>query len=58
MQNPDAGHRVSAPRSDTAEPPIWPIETLIGTGREALIRHDAQLYRLRITAQNKLILTK
>lgn len=58
MPNTDTGHRVDAPRTDTAEPPIWPIETLIGPGREALIRHDAQLYRLRITAQNKLILTK
>ncbi len=41
-----------------AAPPVWPIEKLVGTGREALIRHDKQLYRLRITAQNRLILTK
>lgn len=40
------------------KPLLWPIETLVGTEREALIRHDGQIYRLRITAQNRLILTK
>jgi hemin uptake protein HemP len=41
-----------------ATPPVWPIETLVGPGREALIRHGEHVYRLRITAQNRLILTK
>jgi hemin uptake protein HemP len=31
---------------------------LFRQGREVLIEHDRTLYRLRITRQNKLILTK
>ena len=58
MRDPIAGRRDTLSETDAATPPVWPIETLIGPGREAFIRHDAQLYRLRITAQNKLILTK
>lgn len=47
----------------SAEPPARPVPTvdvrdLVGTGREALIRHNGELYRLRITAAGKLILTK
>lgn len=40
------------------QPLVWPIETLVGSEREAHIRHAGQTYRLRITAQNRLILTK
>ncbi len=32
--------------------------TLLGPGRELLIEHRQQIYRLRLTAQDKLILTK
>lgn len=32
--------------------------TLLGSGRELLIEHRQQVYRLRLTAQGKLILTK
>lgn len=38
--------------------PVWDIEHLVGGGREAFIRHEGQTYRLRITANRKLILTK
>lgn len=31
---------------------------LFATGREITIAHGGELYRLRLTAQNKLILTK
>jgi hemin uptake protein HemP len=32
--------------------------TLFGTAREIIIAHGPDMYRLRLTAQNKLILTK
>jgi hemin uptake protein HemP len=32
--------------------------TLLGTAREAIIEHEGVEYVLRITSQNKLILTK
>ncbi|WAJ28954.1 hemin uptake protein HemP [Antarcticirhabdus aurantiaca] len=37
-----------------------PVEarTLLGGRRELLIAHGAELYRLRLTSNNKLILTK
>ncbi len=38
--------------------PTWDINQLTNGGREALIRHEGQLYRLRITINRKLILTK
>ncbi|GGK35218.1 hemin uptake protein HemP [Salinarimonas ramus] len=41
-----------------AEPPVVDVRDLVGTGREAIIRHNGERYRLRITAANKLILTK
>ncbi len=33
-------------------------ETLLGNGGELFIHHAQQVYRLRLTAQGKLILTK
>lgn len=39
-----------APRLDTA--------TLFAAGREVVIAHGEELYRLRLTRQNRLILTK
>jgi hemin uptake protein HemP len=38
--------------------PLFHISELVGAGREALIRHEGQTYRLRITSNRKLILTK
>lgn len=38
--------------------PVWRIEDLTTGGLEAEILHDGQIYRLRITANRKLILTK
>jgi hemin uptake protein HemP len=34
------------------------VSELLGGGREAILEHDGQDYRLRITANGKLILTK
>lgn len=38
--------------------PCWPSTTLLAGGTEAQIIHGAQVYRLRLTASGKLILTK
>lgn len=38
--------------------PTWDVARLTNGGREALIRHEGQIYRLRITINRKLILTK
>ncbi len=34
------------------------VSHILGGGREAILEHDGQDYRLRITANGKLILTK
>jgi len=41
-----------------ASPSIVDSATLLGGRREVIIRHGDELYRLRVTASNKLILTK
>ncbi|ATQ70369.1 MULTISPECIES: hemin uptake protein HemP [Methylosinus] len=53
----------TAPASDPPfdaprKPREIPIGELLGEAREALILHAGERYRLRITANNKLILTK
>lgn len=39
-------------------PPTVDVRSLVGAGREAVILHKGDRYRLRITANDKLILTK
>ncbi|WP_342361446.1 hemin uptake protein HemP [Terrarubrum flagellatum] len=43
---------------DGQSPPAIDVKTLVGEGREAIILHKGDRYRLRITANDKLILTK
>jgi hemin uptake protein HemP len=38
--------------------PTVEVQSIIGAGREAVILHKGERYRLRITANDKLILTK
>lgn len=38
--------------------PVYPSHTLFRGGREVFIEHGGHRYRLRITRQDKLILTK
>ncbi len=57
------GHaaKADAPLSSTRDAPTIPsIESidLLQGGRELLIRHGSSIYRLRVTASEKLILTK
>lgn len=35
-----------------------PVASILGEEREAILVHNGEAYRLRITANNKLILTK
>jgi hemin uptake protein HemP len=35
-----------------------PVETLLGGAREVILEHRGEPYRLRVTANGKLILTK
>lgn len=44
--------------ADAPAPRRWTSEALIGEGPEAFIEHAQALYRLRVTANGKLILTK
>ncbi|MDP1749230.1 MAG: hemin uptake protein HemP [Reyranella sp.] len=48
---------VEAERPDLAMPSVDSV-TLMGGRRELIIRHGVDAYRLRVTASNKLILTK
>ena len=40
------------------QPAVYDSRQLFATGKEVLIRHAGEIYRLRVTRQNKLILTK
>jgi hemin uptake protein HemP len=46
-----------AGRPDSSTPIVDSV-TLMSGQRELIIRHGAESYRLRVTASNKLILTK
>lgn len=40
------------------EPPRYAVQAILGDQREAILIHNGEPYRLRVTANNKLILTK
>mgnify|MGYP001601673019 CR=1 FL=1 len=42
----------------TPATPVYESGQLFGAGKEILIRHAGEVYRLRVTRLNKLILTK
>lgn len=46
------------PDSATTPPRLIPSEVLLGDAGEVIIAHNGEHYRLRITRQGKLILTK
>jgi hemin uptake protein HemP len=45
-------------RPSAARPVRVLVSDILAGGREAILEHDGQDYRLRITANGKLILTK
>jgi hemin uptake protein HemP len=44
--------------SGAAEVPVVDVRQLVGEGREIILMHLGEAYRLRITARDRLILTK
>jgi hemin uptake protein HemP len=60
MPMPQDHQRPPPARSEdtSAALPRIDVSTLLGEGREAILLHNGEAYRLRVTANNKLILTK
>lgn len=61
MSQPLRQARPDGNRGESISDPVVPVvdsTTLMCGKRELLIRHGADTYRLRVTASNKLILTK
>ncbi|KQU52655.1 hypothetical protein ASG72_07015 [Bosea sp. Leaf344] len=60
MTNPPPADPVTAdaPGSAPHEPPVIDVRSLLGGGREIILLHLGERYRLRITARDRLILTK
>ncbi len=54
----DASARTDAPKSGSNEPNRIVASTLLAGRREVILQHDGQEYRLRLTSNGKLILTK
>ncbi len=45
-------------RSRGVGPPVVAAQDLLAGGRELIIEHGAETYRLQLTSSNKLLLTK
>jgi hemin uptake protein HemP len=60
MMTQDDPNKPALPRPRAAEAarPRVKVSELLEGGREAILEHDGQDYRLRITSNGKLILTK
>jgi hemin uptake protein HemP len=50
--------QVPPPAAANGQPRRWTSAAILGDAREALIEHAGAVYRLRLTASGKLILTK
>jgi hemin uptake protein HemP len=56
---PQRGDQAEVAPQTSADPiPTVELSAIMGTGREAVILHNGERYRLRVTANDKLILTK
>ena len=53
-----AGRSATAPAAHAASAPILNTGVLFAGGSEVIIAHGQDIYRLRLTRQNRLILTK
>jgi hemin uptake protein HemP len=53
---PVRGESLEAPNTPKIQ--IIDVQELLAGGREAILIHAGERYRLRVTARNKLILTK
>ena len=54
---PDPAAKNEAPPAPSGIP-VVEVRQLLGEGREVILLHLGEAYRLRITARDKLILTK
>ncbi|HZT49290.1 MAG TPA: hemin uptake protein HemP [Hyphomicrobiaceae bacterium] len=54
------GHGEAAGEPGSPSPRLrrWRVVELLGDAKEAILEHEGQDYRLRITSNRKLILTK
>jgi hemin uptake protein HemP len=50
--------RTPSASPDAGQTPVFDVRELLGGGREVIIVHAGERYRLRVTANDKLILTK
>lgn len=57
MTHPDPSPPAPPARA-APEAPVWRSKELLNGAREILITHDDETYRLRLTRNGKLILTK
>ena len=48
----------TAPHSGQSDVPVVDVRQLVGTGREVILMHLGEAHRLRVTARDRLILTK
>ncbi|KFC63704.1 Hemin uptake protein [Bosea sp. LC85] len=48
----------TAPLPGQSDVPIVDVRQLVGAGREVILMHLGEAYRLRVTARDRLILTK
>jgi hemin uptake protein HemP len=60
MVGSDSGRPVEGgrPKQTAPQPPSVDASTLFGSNREVIIVHRGEQYRLRVTQNGKLILTK
>ncbi len=58
--NDDSSNKASAssPQRASGDAPVVSVEALLAAHKEVVILHGSERYRLRITSNNKLILTK
>jgi hemin uptake protein HemP len=57
-QTPSSIRLPDKPGQRTSPPEVIPADFLFKSAQEVLIQHKGELYRLRITRNDKLILTK
>lgn len=58
VQSPSLTSRPSPECKSPVGAPVWQASDLFQGRNEIVIQHAGQKYRLRVTQQNKLILTK
>ena len=55
---PQPRHDTTDGKQGRAQMPVIEVEAVLGSAREIVVRHRDEEYRLRVTRNQKLILTK